>query len=120
MALLDHFGQPAIRQQLDTILSQDRLPHALLFYGEPGSGILHSALSLANDILCQSPDHGKACRNCPSCNRAAKYIHPDLHFLLPLAGSKSLSTDYYAQWREAIASNQCITATIAKLAMLKP
>ncbi|HEY3387289.1 MAG TPA: hypothetical protein VGK46_12310, partial [Saprospiraceae bacterium] len=94
MTLLDHFGQPAIRLQLDTILSAGRLPHAVLLYGEPGSGILPGALSLANDILCISPVNGKACRNCPSCNRASKFIHPDLHFLLPLAGAKSLTTEY--------------------------
>lgn len=105
MRLLDTFGQPVIRQQWDTVLQQSKLPHAVLLYGEPGSGILPGALSLANDILCSTPIDGKACRKCPSCNRAQKLIHPDLHFLLPLAGSKSLSIEYYDAWREAIASN---------------
>jgi DNA polymerase-3 subunit delta' len=105
MTLLDHFGQPAIRQQLDTILSAGRLPHAVLFYGEPGSGILPGALSLANDILCVSQVDGKACHQCPSCNRASKFIHPDLHFLLPLAGAKSLTAEYLDYWRDAIAAN---------------
>ena len=105
MAILKQYGQPAIRYQMDTILSQGRLPHAVLFYGEPGSGILPGALSLANDILCTSPLNGKACHQCPSCNRAAKLIHPDLHFLLPLAGARSLSKDHYEPWREAIATN---------------
>lgn len=109
MSLLDHFGQPALRQQLDTILAGGRLPHAILFYGEPGSGTLPAALSLANDILCTSPSSGKACRHCASCHRAAKWIHPDLHFLLPLAGAKSLSTDYYDTWREAITTNPWLT-----------
>ncbi len=105
MSLLDNFGQPAIRQQLDTILSGKRMPHAMLFYGEPGAGVLPGALSLANDILCTAPVNGKACRQCASCNRASKNIHPDLHFLLPLAGAKSLSTAFYEPWREAIAQN---------------
>ena len=105
MSLLDHFGQPAIRQQMDVLLEGNRLPHAMLFYGEPGSGMLPGALSLANDILCTEPLKGKACRQCPSCNRASKNIHPDLHFLLPLAGAKSLSSAFYGPWREAIAEN---------------
>ena len=105
MTLLDHFGQPAIRLQLDTILAAGRLPHAMLFYGEPGSGILPGALSLANDILCVSPVNGKACHQCPSCNRASKFIHPDLHFLLPLAGAKSLTSEFLEHWRDAIAAN---------------
>src|SRR5688572_2841611 len=105
MELLNEFGQPAIRQQWNTILEQGKLPHALLLYGEPGSGILPGALSLANDILCQSPRDGKACRECASCRRARKLIHPDLHFLLPLAGAKSLTTEFLEPWREAITAN---------------
>jgi DNA polymerase-3 subunit delta' len=105
MRLLDEFGQPDIRHKWDTILQQGKLPHAILIYGEPGAGILPGAISLANDILCSSPKSGKACRICPSCNRAQKIIHPDLHFLLPLAGSKSLSIEYYGQWREAMSTN---------------
>lgn len=105
MRLFEDFGQPAIRQQWDTILQQDKLPHAILLYGEPGSGILPGALSLAYDILCSSPVNGKACLKCSSCNRSHKWIHPDLHFLLPLAGAKSLTTEYLSSWREAISTN---------------
>ncbi len=105
MRLLNEFGQPAIRQQWDTTLNLGKLPHAVLLYGEPGSGILPGALSLANDILCASPVEGKACRKCASCNRAQKLIHPDLHFLLPLAGAKSITTEFLEQWKEAISTN---------------
>src|SRR5687767_3644713 len=105
MGLLDEFGQPGIRQQWDTVLEQGKLPHAILLYGEPGSGILPGALSLANDILCVTPVNGKACRKCPSCNRTQKLIHADLHFLLPLAGAKSLTEEYLEQWREAVSTN---------------
>jgi DNA polymerase-3 subunit delta' len=105
MATFRQFGQPGIRTQLDTILAQGRLPHAMLFYGEPGAGILPGALSMATDILCTASVDGKACGQCPSCHRTQQFIHPDLHFLLPLAGAKSISTDYYPQWREAITAN---------------
>ena len=105
MALGNHFGQPTIRRQLDIVLEQGRLPHAILFYGEPGSGLLPAALSLAADILCTSPEEGKACYSCPSCHRTEKLIHPDLHFLLPLAGAKSISEDFYEQWRQAVNTN---------------
>ncbi|HJW28902.1 MAG TPA: hypothetical protein VJ508_06580, partial [Saprospiraceae bacterium] len=105
MARSHHFGQPTIRRQLDIVLEQERLPHAILFAGEPGSGLLPAALSLAADILCNAPVNGLACHACPSCHRTEKLIHPDLHFLLPLAGSKSLSTEFYPQWREAVLSN---------------
>ena len=105
MRLIDDFGQPTIRHQWDNILRQGRLPHAMLFYGEPGYGLLPGALSIANDILCITPVEGKACRQCPSCNRAQKFIHPDLHFLLPLAGAKSVTTDFLVDWRSAMQKN---------------
>src|SRR5688500_3106009 len=105
MGLLDFFGQPAIRQQWDSMLQQGRLPHAILLYGEPGSGILPGALSLANDILCSTPKDGKSCGVCSSCSRAQKLIHPDLHFLLPLAGAKSVTSEFLEPWREAVRSN---------------
>lgn len=99
------FGQPLIREQLDLTLSQQRMPHSILFYGEPGHSTLPLALSLARDLLCSNPKNGKACHSCSSCNRTEKLIHPDLHFLLPLAGAKSISTTYYGKWRESISSN---------------
>ncbi len=105
MRLLEEFGQPVIRKQWDTILQQGKLPHAILLYGDPGSGILPGAISLANDILCGSPLDGKACRQCPSCRRAQKYIHADFHFLLPLAGSKSKTIEYLEPWKDAIKTN---------------
>lgn len=105
MELTNEFGQPAIRKQWDLLLEQDKLPHALLLYGEPGYGILPGALSLAADILCNSPSKGKACGQCPSCNRSSRWIHPDLHVLLPLAGAKSLSREYLDEWRKAITTN---------------
>ena len=105
MAVTNDFGQPAIREHLDQLLAQDRLPHAILFYGEPGHGMLPATLSLARDLLCREPVAGKACGQCASCHRATELIHPDLHFLLPLPGAQSLSTEFYAPWRKAVADN---------------
>lgn len=45
-----------------------------------------------------------ACGTCPSCLKAAKLVHPDIHFSYPVvtkkAGSPPLSTDYATEWRE--------------------
>lgn len=105
MKVLGEFGQPTIRQQWDITLQKGKLPHAILLYGDTGSGVMPGALSLAIDLLCAAPVEGKACKKCPSCNRSQKVIHPDLHFLLPLVGSKSITKDFLPEWREAIASN---------------
>lgn len=50
--------------------------------------------------------HMDSCGTCPSCTRAGKLIHPDIHFSYPVvprkSGDKPLSTDYSGEWREFI------------------
>jgi len=47
-----------------------------------------------------------SCNKCPSCTKAAKFIHPDIHFSYPVipkkSGDKPISTAYIAEWREFI------------------
>ncbi|MFT3979570.1 MAG: hypothetical protein QM687_03805 [Ferruginibacter sp.] len=45
-----------------------------------------------------------SCGTCPSCLKAAKLIHPDIHFSYPVipkkSGDKPVSTDYIVEWRQ--------------------
>jgi DNA polymerase-3 subunit delta' len=45
-----------------------------------------------------------SCGVCPSCMKASKLIHPDIHFSYPVipkkSGDKPVSTDYMTEWRE--------------------
>lgn len=45
-----------------------------------------------------------SCGECPSCLKAAKLIHPDIHFSFPVipkkSGDKPVSTDYIVEWRQ--------------------
>lgn len=45
-----------------------------------------------------------SCGECPSCQKAAKMVHPDIHFSYPVipkkSGDKPVSTDYMTEWRE--------------------
>jgi DNA polymerase-3 subunit delta' len=47
-----------------------------------------------------------ACGQCPSCQKAAGLVHPDIHFTYPVvtkkAGSPPLSSDYIKEWREFV------------------
>jgi len=47
-----------------------------------------------------------SCGECPSCIKAGKLIHPDIHFSYPVipkkSGDKPISTDYIAEWREFV------------------
>jgi len=46
---------------------------------------------------------------CPSCIKASKLIHPDIHFSFPVipkkSGDKPVSTDYIVEWRLFIEKN---------------
>ncbi|MHB8533957.1 MAG: DNA polymerase III subunit delta' [Sulfuricaulis sp.] len=56
----------------------DRLPHALLFYGQPGLGKHAFAVQLAKAMLCERPVAGVACGRCRGCQLLAAGTHPDL------------------------------------------
>jgi len=128
MQFRDIIAQDAAKQQLAELVQHNRLSHALLFLGKEGGGALSLALAFAQYIVCETVN-GKgaaaaaslfgdapasplalatndSCGACPSCSKAQKYIHPDIHFSYPVvprkSGDKPLSTDYISEWREFI------------------
>jgi len=87
------------------MIATDRMSHALLFLGAEGCGKLSLALAFAQYVLCQNKTDDDSCGKCPSCIKAAKLIHPDIHFSYPTVGSKAKSTDYLTEWRSALIEN---------------
>jgi DNA polymerase-3 subunit delta' len=82
------------------------MAHALLLLAAPGSGGLALALALAQYLLCeQKTEDENACGSCSHCRKAAKYVHPDLHFAFPTIGTNALSDHFLPQWREALNGN---------------
>jgi len=109
MLLADVIGQQAVKQQLLAAFQRNRLSHALLFTGPTGSGPLPLALAFAQYINCENRTETDACGRCPSCVKAAKLIHPDIHFSYPFIAikkeKKELATDYVKEWRKAFLAN---------------
>jgi len=128
MQFKEIIGQAGAKQQLAELVQHNRLSHALLFLGKEGSGALSMALAFAQYVVCETVN-GKAvtapslfgetppntqnstlktdsCGACPSCSKAQKFIHPDIHFSYPVIprkpGDKPLSTDFISEWREFI------------------
>jgi DNA polymerase-3 subunit delta' len=103
-------GQAPVKETLVELIRFNRLSHALLFLGHEGSGALPMALAFAQYIVCEKvnapPIMSDACGVCPSCVKASRLIHPDIHFSYPVipkkAGDKPISTDYGSEWREFI------------------
>lgn len=62
----------------------ERLPHAILLAGAPGSGKRLFAEKLAQSLLCEAADkQGFACGECGSCKWFAAANHPDMHRMVP-------------------------------------
>lgn len=119
-------GQSETQQKLVEMIQHNRLSHALLFLGKEGSGALAMAMAFSQYLLCEKVNQKEAggpslfgeepvsaapltdaCGVCASCQKAAKLIHPDIHYSYPVvtkkSGSAPISTDYITEWREFIA-----------------
>jgi DNA polymerase-3 subunit delta' len=107
------------------MVQHNRLSHALLFLGKEGSGALPLAINFAQFVVSQPAasepvadlfggftpmEAGPAFKSPedlaedPSYLRAAKLLHPDLHFSYPVIskkpGEKPVSADYISEWRD--------------------
>lgn len=102
-------GQDSIKEKLSALISEKRLPHAMMLLAPQGSGGLPMALAVAQSLVCEkrndtapknddgfgaslfgepeptpTPIEWKdACGECPACQKAQKLIHPDIHFTFP-------------------------------------
>jgi DNA polymerase III subunit delta' len=108
-------GQLGIRKKLIKTVHDNRVSHAQLFYGPEGSRKLAIALAYAQFINCKNrhfdaDGNGDSCGICPSCIKYEKLIHPDLHFIYPVARTKEvdkdpMSKDFIKTWRQILLEN---------------
>jgi DNA polymerase III subunit delta' len=103
----DILGHENLKSQLLGAIQHNHVAHAQLFAGQEGSANLALALAYAQRIHCETPTSDDACGSCPSCKKHIKGIHPDMHFVFPVAitkkvESKPLSQDFMKEWREII------------------
>ena len=101
-------GQTTIKEHLLRTVREDRVGHAQLFSGGEGSGALLLALAYAQYLNCTQPGDHDACGRCPSCLKAAKLVHPDIHFVFPVVktSGKIVSDDRIKEWREMVGRHQ--------------
>ena len=72
--------------------NQNRIPQALLIYGNKGVGKLHLANQFAYSLLCAQPqNNGLSCGHCSHCLLLKAETHPDLIRLCPEEPGKSIA-----------------------------
>ncbi|OYT13357.1 MAG: DNA polymerase III subunit delta [Bacteroidetes bacterium 4572_114] len=113
MLFKEIIGQEKIKERLLQTVMENRVSHAQLFFGGEGRGKLSIAIAYAQFINCRDQEkfiRKDSCGLCPSCIKYDKLIHPDLHFVFPVAANKEvkekpLSQNFMAQWREMLIEN---------------
>lgn len=111
MLFKEIIGQQAVKDRLTRSVKEGRISHAQLFLGPEGSGGLAMAVAYAQYISCSNREDTESCGQCSSCIKYNKLIHPDLHFVYPVALSKDVrtSSDVAGDWRNAFLNNPYIT-----------
>jgi DNA polymerase-3 subunit delta' len=118
MLFSEVIGQSVLKKELPALLRENRLAHAILFWGKEGAGALPLALAFARYAMCErklfnqsgsgsgrsaapglfgegiqqidqtAVPDGDACGVCPSCLKSADWMHPDIHFSYPVVPKK--------------------------------
>jgi DNA polymerase-3 subunit delta' len=112
MRFKDIPGNIKVINKLIASAEEQRIAHAQMFIGPPGSGKLMVALAFAQFLNCTNKKYyndgeglkADSCGECPSCRRFASMEHPDLHFLFPVVkiDKRNLSRDFMPEWRDYV------------------
>ncbi|QRR03346.1 DNA polymerase III subunit [Dyadobacter sandarakinus] len=81
-------GLEHIKATLRRSVHNSHLAHAQLFDSPAGGGGLAMALAFATYINCENRSENDSCGVCASCVKMQKLVHPDMHFIFPIATSK--------------------------------
>lgn len=115
MLFRDIIGHIELKNRLISTVLNNRVSHAQLFLGVEGTEKLAMAIAYSQFISCENKQvfdetseiTGDSCGQCPSCVKYQKLVHPDLHFIFPVATTKRftakpVSEMFMPDWREAL------------------
>lgn len=104
-------GLNEVKEHLISTVTKNKVAHAQLFAGPEGSPNLAMAIAFANYLACLKRTSTGSCGECPACNKSFNFIHPDIQFIFPVTGTKSipskdaLSNVFLKEWRSFIKEN---------------
>ena len=107
MKFIDISGFEKEKNFLIKAENKNHVAHAQLFFGSEGSPNLSLALAFISFLNCNNKVNNDSCGECPSCKKIDKMIHPDVHFIFPVAPTtkinKNVISDFFIkEWRNFI------------------
>ena len=93
MTFSEVIGQQEAKERLMQMVSEDRLPHAMMLCGPVGSGKLALAIAFGCYLLRRRPENPDS-PDSPENPMLQKLEHPDLHFTYPTIKLPSMKSDY--------------------------
>ena len=87
------YGNTEVVEALHRMVETGHVPHAILLHQDDGAGAFPIALNFLEELYGGNP-------------RVGKLIHPDIHFVFPVAGSdKPVSQNFIGPFRELLQDN---------------
>lgn len=87
------YGNTEIVTALSQMVESGHIPHAIMLHQDDGGGAFPLVINFLEQLYGGNP-------------RVGKLIHPDIHFVFPVAGSdKPVSLQYIAPFRELLLEN---------------
>ena len=78
-------GQEKAKKIISEQIKNNKIPHAYIFMGEPGTGKMMTAIEFAKILNCTINDYTKSdfgpCNHCLSCEHIQNKTFPDLHII---------------------------------------
>lgn len=94
-------GHQPVQKYLQTVIRNQRLHHAYLFYGPEGLGKSLVAEYFIQSLYC-SDQQSKPCGQCTYCRQITNGVHPDVIYLDKLADKKNITIEQVRQVRQQI------------------
>ena len=87
---MDFFKNSIVQKRIQDFFTQcisnDRLAHAYIFYGNEGRGKEAFSFELAKALNCTRTEN-RPCNDCPSCTKINNFNHPDIKYIFPSSKS---------------------------------
>lgn len=94
-------GHRQITDYLKTVIKNQTVSHAYLFYGSGGLGKRLIADYFVRSLFCLS-NESRPCSSCTHCQQLLKQVHPDIIYLEPLIGKQKITVEQVRTMRAKI------------------